>query len=95
MERRQLTVQSLFIAYGALMLLLTASAIAANLHASAMLKLAVALAIAAVKCAIVFWIFMQLKYQRGLIRVFALVGFFWLTIMAGLIFADYLTRGLG
>lgn len=95
MERRQLTAQSLFIAYGALLLLLAVSAIAANVHTSAILKLIVALGIAAAKCAIVFWIFMQLKYQRGLIRVFALVGFFWLSIMGGLIFADYLTRGLG
>ncbi len=37
--------------------------------------------------------FMQLRYQRGLVRIFALAGFFWLAIAGVLTFADYLTCG--
>ncbi|HEU5078376.1 MAG TPA: cytochrome C oxidase subunit IV family protein [Opitutaceae bacterium] len=95
MQVAEPTRKILFSAYAALLILLAVSAGAANEHFSHLEKLLIALLIAAAKCAIVFWIFMQLKYQRGLVRIFALVGFFWLAIMAGLIFADYLTRGAG
>ena len=36
--------------------------------------------------------FMQLRYQRGLVRIFAFAGFFWVGIAGVLTFADYLTR---
>jgi cytochrome c oxidase subunit 4 len=85
----------LIFAYIALLVLLAASAGGAFLPMGPMAKTAFALAIAAAKTAIIFLIFMQLRYQSGLIRVFALAGFFWLAISAALTFADYLTRGTG
>lgn len=53
----------------------------------------VALVIAAVKMLLVFLFFMQLRYQRGMVRLFAAAGFFWLSICGVLMFCDYLTRG--
>jgi cytochrome c oxidase subunit IV len=85
----------LIFAYVALLLLLAASAGGAFLPMSLTAKTIFALAIAAAKTAIIFLIFMQLRYQSGLIRVFALAGFFWLAISAALTFSDYLTRGSG
>jgi cytochrome c oxidase subunit IV len=55
--------------------------------------LPVALAIATAKTALIFWYFMQLRQQDGMVRVFASAGFAWLAIAGVLTFADYLTRG--
>jgi cytochrome c oxidase subunit 4 len=85
----------LLFAYVALILLLAASAGGSFLPMGPMAKTALALIIAAGKTLIIFLIFMQLNYQKGLIRVFSLAGFFWLAILAVLIFSDYLTRSSG
>jgi cytochrome c oxidase subunit IV len=85
----------LFGVYVALMLLLTASAVGAFAPLPPWGKLLLSVGIAAVKTALIFAVFMQLKYQRGLVRVFALAAFFWLAIIGVLTFSDYLTRGLG
>jgi len=53
----------------------------------------VTLAIASAKAALVIVYFMQLRHSSGLVRVFALGGFFWLAILFLLTFADLLTRG--
>ncbi|HEY4248643.1 MAG TPA: cytochrome C oxidase subunit IV family protein [Lacunisphaera sp.] len=53
----------------------------------------VGLLIAAAKMTLIFTYFMRLRYQSGLVRLFALVGFFWLGLILLLTFADYLTRG--
>lgn len=78
--------------YAALMVLLAITAIAAKLQLGPW-QAPVALLIAAIKMALVFLFFMQLWYQRGLIRVFAAAGFLWLAIAGVLTFSDYLTRG--
>lgn len=85
------TRSTLFRAYGALMVLLGLTAAAVYLPAGPW-ALPISLAIATAKLVIVFWFFMQLRYQRGLVRVAAVAGFFWLAIAGGLTFADYLTR---
>jgi cytochrome c oxidase subunit 4 len=81
-----------FASYGALMVLLAATALAAKLPLGQW-SAPVSLAIAAAKMLLVFLFFMQLRYQRGLVRVFAAAGFFWLAVMAVLTACDYLTRG--
>ncbi len=81
----------LFAAYGSLLLLLAATAAASSLPLGAF-KAPLALAIAAAKAFVIFTVFMQLRYERGLVRVFALAGFFWLGILGSLTLADYLTR---
>ena len=55
-------------------------------------KTAVGLAIAGVKIALIGVFFMRLNRSKGLVRVFAAAGLFWLAIMATLGSADYLTR---
>jgi cytochrome c oxidase subunit IV len=78
--------------YLALMLLLALSA-GASFAPLGPWQAPVALIIAATKMALVFLFFMQLRYRSGLVRVFAVAGFFWLGLIGVLMFADYLTRG--
>ncbi|HWL17824.1 MAG TPA: cytochrome C oxidase subunit IV family protein [Opitutus sp.] len=85
------TRSTLFRSYGVLMLLLALTAAATRLPPGPW-TLPVSLVIALAKTAIVFLYFMQLRYQRGLVRIFALAGFVWLGIAGLLTFADYLTR---
>jgi len=85
------TRSTLFRAYGALLILLALTA-TATLLPKGPWSLPIALAIATAKMLIVFLFFMQLRYQRGIVRIFAAAGFFWLAIAAVLTFADYLTR---
>ncbi|HTL66048.1 MAG TPA: cytochrome C oxidase subunit IV family protein [Lacunisphaera sp.] len=92
MKAPHLTARVCFANYAALMVLLALTALAARAPLGAW-KAPVSLGIAAAKMALVFIFFMQLRYQRGLVRVFALAGFFWLGIVLTLMFADYLTRG--
>lgn len=53
----------------------------------------IALAIATGKATLIFIYFMRLREGSGLVRLFALAGFFWLAILMGLTVADFLTRG--
>ncbi|MDB6093225.1 MAG: caa(3)-type oxidase, subunit [Verrucomicrobia bacterium] len=53
----------------------------------------VSLFFATVKLALIFAFFMKLREQAGLVRLFAMAGFFWLAIAGVLIAADYATRG--
>jgi caa(3)-type oxidase subunit IV len=86
------TARTFVLNYAALMVLLAATALAAKAPPGAW-QAPVALAIAAAKMLLVFLFFMQLRYQRGLVRVFAAAAFFWLGIAGVLTFSDYLTRG--
>ena len=82
---------TLFGAYTVLMALLALTAISSRLELGRW-ALPVALAIAVAKLVLIYLFFMQLKYQRGLVRIFAVAGFFWLAIGGVLTFSDYLTR---
>jgi cytochrome c oxidase subunit IV len=86
------TAKSYVLNYVALMGLLALTAFASKAPLG-VLKTPTSLLIAAAKTALVFLFFMQLWYQRGLVRLFAAAGFFWLAIIGGLTFCDYLTRG--
>ncbi len=55
-------------------------------------NLAIALAIAIAKAALVLWFFMELKGSAGLVRAFALAGFLWLLILIALTWTDYSHR---
>ncbi len=56
------------------------------------LNMYVALTIATFKATIIVLYFMHVKYSPRLIWVFAIGGLFWLVILFGLTFGDYLTR---
>ena len=51
-----------------------------------------ALAIAAIKMALVGLFFMHLWYSRGLARIVVLAGFFWLALMVSFTLADVFSR---
>ncbi len=88
---REATRSSILGTYGALMVLLVLTALATKLPAGPWAT-ATSLTIAFAKLALIFLFFMQLRYQRGLVRIFAIAGFFWLAIGGVLTFSDYLTR---
>jgi cytochrome c oxidase subunit 4 len=50
------------------------------------------LAVAVAKASLIFVFFMRLRSQVALVRIFALVGFFFLAVMLILTLADYFTR---
>ncbi|HVU25839.1 MAG TPA: cytochrome C oxidase subunit IV family protein [Opitutus sp.] len=83
---------TLYFSFVALLALLAAAALVPRLPAGPWL-LPLSLGIAVAKLAIIFLFFMHLRYQRGLVRLFAFAGFFWLGLAAALTLSDYLTRG--
>ncbi len=52
-----------------------------------------AMAISVAKAAIIIIYFMHLRAAHGLVRIMALIGFFWLAIMFALAFSDFGSRG--
>ena len=56
------------------------------------LKLPVSLAIAAAKALLIATFFMQLRQATGLVRMAAIAGVAWVSLLYIIAFADYLTR---
>ena len=56
-------------------------------------SLTASLLIAAIKVGLIFWFFMHLGEEAGLVRVMALGAIAWLGILFALSGADYATRG--
>jgi cytochrome c oxidase subunit 4 len=52
----------------------------------------ISLGIAALKAFLVAYLFMRLREEKALVRIFAGAGLFWLLILLVLTGADYLTR---
>ncbi|MGA7616850.1 MAG: cytochrome C oxidase subunit IV family protein [Thermoanaerobaculia bacterium] len=75
----------------ALLILLGATAGAVWIHMGRF-NTVVAIGIAVIKALLVVTFFMELKVSPKLLWVVAIAGVFWLTIMFGLFYADYLTR---
>lgn len=90
--RADLSDGKLTVVFAVLLAVLATSAVLSRyLHGA--IGTGVALALAAVKMALIFWFFMRLRTQSGVVRLFAAAGFVWLAIFAMLSGADYLTRG--
>ena len=92
MNQDTLSLPRLILVYVALLALLGLTATATLLPPGPW-STPVALAIAAGKAMLIFIYFMRLRERPGLVRVFALAGFFWLAILMGLTVADFFTRG--
>lgn len=88
---KELSATTLVRVYVVLLLLLVLTALATRLPAGPW-NLPLALLIAFAKTALIFFTFMRLRQYRGLVRIFAVGGFFWLAIILALTFADYATR---
>lgn len=86
------TNKTLFAVFGGLLGLLALSA-ASSFLAKGATGTWLALIFAAAKTSLIFTYFMRLRYQSGLVRIFAVAGFFWLGLIGVFTFADYLTRG--
>jgi cytochrome c oxidase subunit IV len=56
------------------------------------LNIFVALAIATVKTLLVVLFFMHVKESSGLTKLFVVAGLFWMAILFGLTFSDYISR---
>jgi cytochrome c oxidase subunit 4 len=75
------------------LLALLALTCASSYIAMGAFNIVVNLAIASVKALVVALVFMQLRTERPLIRVVAVVGVIWLAILAGLSATDFAARG--
>jgi cytochrome c oxidase subunit 4 len=91
MNARDPSFRPLFGTYAALILLLAMTAGATALP-TGWWSTPVGLAVAIAKASLIFIFFMRLRSQGPLVRIFALVGFFFLAIMFVLTLADYFTR---
>ncbi len=74
------------------LLMLLGATVAASLAPLGGLKPAINLAIAFAKAGAILWVFMHLREQPGLARLFATAAAVWLLILVGLTQADLLTR---
>ena len=84
--------RTLFIIYVSLMVLLVLTAIGAKLPLSATVHDILAFGISVAKTVLIVLIFMEVRYNKGVIRVFAGAGLVWLFLLFLLTFTDYLTR---
>ncbi len=75
------------------LLALLAVTVVASFHVSGALSVAISLSVAVMSAALIFWFFMGLRDENGLIRVFALGAVGWLIILLLLAATDYVTRG--
>jgi cytochrome c oxidase subunit IV len=56
------------------------------------LNVVVALAIAAFKMSLVIWIFMNVRAENPLTKLFVFAGFFWIAILLVMTLGDYYSR---
>ena len=83
----------LVLVWAALLVLLAATVGASFLPIGGSGRTAISLSIALAKAALIFWFYMHLREEGGLVRLAAAAGALWLLIMLALMSADYLTRG--
>ena len=84
--------RTLFIIYFSLIVMLVLTAIGAKLPLSAAVHDILAFGISVAKTVLIVLIFMEVRYNKGVVRVFAGAGLVWLFLLFLLTFTDYLTR---
>lgn len=82
-----------YIAVFAALLALTAITVWVAFQDFGYLNDVVALAIAVTKATLVVLIFMHVKHATPLVKFVVIGGFFWLSILLGLTYIDYLGQG--
>ena len=93
MQEEHVSEKTYYIIFAVLMVLLVVTVLAAQLEFG-FLNVAIALTIATVKAVLIILYFMHVRYSNRLVWLFAGAGFFWLGIMLGFVFTDYLTRSV-
>jgi len=81
-----------FTIFGILMVLLVLTIVLAEIDMGPF-NIVIAMAIAVTKALLVLLYFMHVRYSSKLTWVFASAGVFWLIIMIGITFSDYISRG--
>ncbi len=84
--------RTLFLIYISLIILLVLTAIGAKLPLSAGVHDLLAFGISVAKTILIVLVFMEVHYNKGVVRVFAGAGLVWLFLLFLLTFTDYLTR---
>jgi cytochrome c oxidase subunit 4 len=85
------SVKTLWITWGALIVLLTSTCLLAQVDFGAA-NTVIALLISGIKMTLVLLFFMQVRYSSRLIWIFACAGFIWWMIFISLAMTDYMTR---
>ena len=88
MDQAQKRLAIVWLALMALLALTVTGSFAVTGAASAV----VSFGVAAAKVALIFWFFMQLRTEKGLVRVFAVGAIAWLLILLTFAAIDYATR---
>ncbi len=91
MQQQHVSEKTYYIIFALLMALLVVTVLAAQIDVGP-LNVAIALTIAAIKAVLIILYFMHVRYSSRLVWLFAGAGFFWLCILLGFVFTDYLTR---
>ncbi len=84
--------RTLFVIYFSLIILLVLTAIGAKLPLSAGVHDLLAYGISIVKTVLIALVFMEMSYNKGVVRVFAGAGLVWLFLLFLLTLTDFLTR---
>ncbi len=84
--------RTLYIIYVSLIILLILTATGAKLPVGAGAHDLLAFGVSVAKTALIVLIFMEVHYDKGIVRVFAGAGLVWLFLFFLLTFSDYLTR---
>ena len=84
--------RSLFFIYIALIILLVITAAGAYLPVGMYAHDVLAFGVSVAKTALIVLFFMEIYYDRGVVRLFACAGLVWLAILFLLSFSDYMTR---
>ena len=77
--------------YAALVVLMIATVVVASIPLG-VLAFPICIGIALSKMFLIMWIFMHVKDETGLIKVFAFIGIGWMGILFVFLMGDYLTR---
>lgn len=84
--------RTLYIIYVSLIVLLILTVVGAKLPVGAGAHDILAFGISVAKTVLIVFIFMEVHYDKGIVRTFAGAGIVWLLLFFLLTFSDYLTR---
>lgn len=84
--------RTLFIVYFSLLSLLVLTAVGAKLPLSVAVHNLFAFGISVAKMVLIVMVFMEVHYNKGVVRVFAGAGVVWLFLLFLLTLTDYVTR---
>jgi len=91
-EHEHIVPRSLYYAVFAALMVLTVVTVGLAYVDLGVLNIAVALAVAVVKAALVVLFFMHVKYSSRLVQLVVLASIFWLLILFTMTLSDYVTR---